>query len=534
LAAPVSADEAWLRDGRRLAGSLTLSEGRARFAQRSGDPLSAEAVRRVVLAATDPPPVRIGDGRQLLLYDGQRLTGEFLELNEVLRFRTGWAERLDMPRAGVAAVTTLPGWRLRFRDDFADLRAWETQGKPSLQSAPTAVVLSAGGQGATYILGRPLATGRVSINFEEHERPRGGTWRLEAVFRNGAGAVNVIKVTVAGGGDSYGTDVPGLRGEALAVPRTPGPHRLCVQFKSSSLRIVCDDQVLWYTLDSGPPGSLRQVRLVCEGGKETIAGSIAWSACCIEEAVHEVPRPPADPGQDEVRLDCGDQLFGRVLRGDPYSVVFEGRFGKRTLPWAHLQGCYLRRATLPAHTSEGAQVRLLIDSGLVAEKDVIEGVMLSVDDRTVMLRHGLLGELRLPRSIVKEVWPLFHGRRIELDNGVHHLGEAGRLTPGLSPPRAEATAWESKFNLDGVPDTARLVLDVLDAPDGKPETEVVVNDRGVGYLKRQTSRGGSAPVRAEVVLPREALREGENTLQLRQASGSCPRCVGRLVLEVPR
>jgi hypothetical protein len=536
LAAPAVADEACLRDGRRVAGTLGLSEGRLHFTPRAGDAPPAEAVLRILFAGAEAPPLRIGDGRQVLLSGDQRLTGQLLGIDaETVRLRTAWADRLEIPRPGVAAVAALPGWRLRFADDFdRGLGAWQMHGKPTTRDTPAAVILDAAGQDLSHTLPQPLAAGRVSVNFEERDNPHEARWNLDAVFRRGEEPPAIVRVSVAGTGDHYGVEPAGLRGESTAVRRTPGPHRLAVQFTSRSLRIVCDDHVLWHTLDSGPPGSLRQVRLACTGGAAAAAGSVAWSALIIEEAVDENPWPGGDASQDEACLACGDQLFGRLVSGDRRQVMLEARLGRRSLPWTSLRGCRFRRQAPPVRTSDGAHVRLLLDAGLTAAKDILEGVLLALDDRTLTLRHGLLGELRLPRSVVKELRPLFHGRRIELDNGVHHLGDAGRLTAGLEPPHAEGPAWEGRFALDLIPDTARLVLEVLDPPAGDPHTEVVVNGRAVGYFKRQTSLRGSSPQRTEVVLPREAFREGDNTLRLRQAPDSAPRCVGRIALEIPR
>jgi hypothetical protein len=536
LAAPALADEAFLRDGRRIPGNLGLAEGRLRFTPRVGDAPPAESVSRIVLAGSEPTPLRVGDCRQVVLSDGQRLTGQVLGIDgEAVHLRTGWSDRVDLPRIGVTAITSLPGWRLRFPDDFdAGLRAWETHGKPTTRDSPAAVILDTAGQDLSHTLHRPLGAGRVSVNFEERDTPRNARWALEAVFRRGDEPAAALRVTIAGPGDDYAVETPGLRGESQPMRRTPGPHRLAVQFTSRSLRIVCDDHVLWYTLQSGPAGPLRQVRLVCAGDTAPAAGSVAWSGFTIEEAVDENHWPGGDLHQDEACLDSGDQLFGSIVKADRRQVTLECRGRSRSLAWMTLRGCRFRRQVPRLRTSDGAHVRLLLDAGAVPEEDILDGVMLAIDDRNVTLRHELLGEMRLPRGFVKEVRPLFHGRRIELDNGIHHLGEAGRLAAGLDPPRAEGPVWETRFAVDLIPDTARLLVEVLDAPTGDPQTEVVVNGRAIGYFKRQTSLGGSAPRRAEVVLPRDAFREGENTLRLRQLPTSAPRCVGRIALEIHR
>jgi hypothetical protein len=533
-AGPAAADEALLQGGRRLPGTLRLApDGRLRFAPRTGETLPASDLARVRLDGP-PPPFRAGGGWRVHLRDGEQLTGQLLGLDgDKVCLRTAWADRLEVPRPAVAAVTALPGWRLVFADDFAaGLKTWAVGGKePAAAGEPPAVVLDAAGQELACTLPTPLPAGRVGINFQERDSPAGARWELEAAFERGRAPAAVVRVTVVGAGDHYRVAVPGLEGEQQPVARTPGWHRLVVQFTAGSLRVTCDDAVLWYTLRGGPGGSLRRVRLSCraEDGVAT-RGAVAWADFTAEEAVEEPPRPDGDAGQDEVWLSAGDQLFGRVVRADRRAVELRGRSGSRTLPWSRVRGCYLRQASSPAHTTEGAHVRLDLSSGLSPDPDRLRGVVVALDGHRLTLRHALLGELALDRAAVRQVWPLFFGRRIELDGGFHHLGEAGRLHPALDPPRAEGPAWRGTFTLPAVPAEARLTLGVVHLlgpadpggaalADGGLRTEVVVNGRRVDYLNRQVDRASREPRRLTVPLPADALRAGENVIELRQTPG---------------
>jgi hypothetical protein len=551
--ASCAADEGVRRDGKRLTGSLALTaDGRLRFTPATGDPLPAADFLGVRFTSPSCPPFRAAAGWRFLLPGGQSITGELLGMDgEAVRLRTAWAPRLELPRTAVTAVSALPGWRLRFADDFSDgLVDWTLAGKPSPQAGdPPAVVLDAAGQGLTHKLSEPLTAGRLGVNFEDRQSPKGARWELEADFQK-EGKPRTVRVTVAGAKESYGVEVPGIAGEPQAVARSAGWHRLVVQFTADSLRITCDDSVLWYCLKAGPGGPLRQVRLTCRAeGTGATRGAVAWSAFSIEQRVVELSRPDGDAGQDEVSLHDGDQLFGKILRADPRAIDFKGRFGARSLPWTQVRSVYLRRATPPPTTTTGAHVRLALTSGLAPDADTLEGVVKSLDDRVLVLRNTLLGEVRLDRAFVKEVRPLFHGRRMELDLGFHHLGEADRLAPGLDPPRAEGPAWRGTFPLDVVPDEARLVLDVMQLlgprdPAGKslaeggPRTEVVVNGTKVDYLNRQVERMSRTPRRLGVALPRGALRSGENVIELRQSpdprTGRPAHCgVANLIVEIP-
>jgi hypothetical protein len=547
LSAPAAADEARPRTGRPVPGTLRLNDGRLHFVPRAGDPpLPAAGLECIRIDAPSPPAFPIGFARRILFPDGQRLTGEFLDLDkDALHMRTAWANRLEVPRAAAAALTALPGWRLRFAEDFGKgLTAWKVAGKPTGGGSPPAVVLDSAGQELSHTLSWALTAGRVGVNFEDREKPSSAHWDFEAIFGTDKGASRALRVAVAGDGDRYRVEVPGIPGEALAVPRAPGVHRLIVQFTDGSLRVTCDDLVLWYTLKQGPPGPLRQVRLICRAvDGSTPTGGVAWSDCTIEQAVDEQRRPDGDAAQDAMFLYDGDQWFGTVRRAGRWGVEVQGRFGLRTLGWDQVEGCSFRRAAPPPRTTAGAHVRLEIASGLDPQKDILEGVLRSWDDRGAMLEHPRLGELRLPRPFVRRIWPLFFGRRIELDLGFHHLGDAGRLDPRLDPPRAEGPSWRCKFSLEGVPEEVRLVLEVVGlskaADTEGPATAVVVNGRRVSYLNAQVDRASAQPQRLALALPRDALRAGANVIELRQTpdpkTGRHAHCgVFGIALEIPQ
>ncbi len=535
LAVPLpAADEALGRDGRRLAGSLGLApDGRLQLTPPGSDPLPASAIDRVRLPSPPPPPFRIAGGWRFLLLGGQQLTGDLLDLDaKTLRLRTAWASSLEVPRAAVLGVTTLPGWRPRFADDFTDLKAWAVSGKPSVEKGDTAaVVFDGAGQELAYKLPEPLPAGRVGVNFQERQTPSNARWEMEAVFQRTGGDPLTVRATIAGAGDSCQVAVPGMEGEAQPVARTPGWHRLVVQFTSGSLRVTCDDSVLWYTLKQGPPGPLREVRLICRAaGTAAPRGAVAWSAFGIEQAADEWPRPGGDPTQDEVWLDDGDQLFGKVVRADRRAVELQGRFGARTFPWPKVHGLFFRRAAPPPATTRGAHVRLGLASGLAADLDVLEGVVRSLDARSLTLRHAVLGELSIDRVFVREVRPQFHGRRIELDLGFHSFRAA------------EQPAWRGSFPLDAVPKGARLVLDVVGLAESGPRIEVVVNGRRVDYLNRHVDRASRQPRRLVVALPGDALEAGENAIELARRASEGPQpiddrhaaCgISGIVLEIP-
>ncbi|HEY7315149.1 MAG TPA: hypothetical protein VH643_37730 [Gemmataceae bacterium] len=374
LIAPLrAAEEAWRPDGRHLRGRLTLDRGELHFTPREGEEAPLARFTRVRFADASPTPFRAGGGRRVRLRDGQIITGQIVGLDkDTLTLRTAWAARLELPRIAVASVDPLPGWRIVAEERFRD-----------------------GAKELTHTLANPLRAGRFGVNFQQR-----GT--VELLFQQGDRSRRVT-VTIADKGENYEVDAGGLKGTARAVARTPGWHRLIVGFTKRSLRVTCDDEVLWYNLEQGPDAALKQVTIRCQ---QSSNGADDWEEFCLERAVKEYPRPLVDSEQDEIQLGDGDQLFGRILKADRHTLEIEGRFGKRSLPWTAAAGCTFRRPADPPRRNQAANVRLLVRSGLCPEADVLEGMVTALDERRLTLRHVLLGELTFERGRVRELRPL--------------------------------------------------------------------------------------------------------------------------------
>lgn len=378
LAAPLAnAEEAWRPDGRHLPGRLTLDRGELHFKPSIGEEAPLARFTRIRFADAPPAPFRAGGGRRVRLRDGEAITGQILGLDgDKLVLRTAWAERIELPRAAVMAIDSLPGWRTMAEKDW-----------PS------------GAKELKHTLGKPLSAGRVGVDFQVQGA-------LELLFQQGE-STRRVTVTVAEVGARYAVDAGDLKGAARAVARTAGWHRLIVQFSPRSLRITCDDDVLWYNLEQGPGGLLKQVtaRSQSVSGREANV-SAPWTEFCLERAVTEYPHPPVAADQDEIWLADGDQLFGHILRSDRKTIEIDGRFGKRSLPWTMVAGCTFRKPAAPPPAPPTTGVRLLLRSGLCPQADVLEGTVTALDERRLKLRHALLGELILERGRVRELRPL--------------------------------------------------------------------------------------------------------------------------------
>ncbi len=61
----------------------------------------------------------VAGGRRVRLWDGEQITGQILDITkDTVRLRTAWAARLELPRAAVASVDPLPGWRTVAEENF--------------------------------------------------------------------------------------------------------------------------------------------------------------------------------------------------------------------------------------------------------------------------------------------------------------------------------------------------------------------------------------------------------------------------------
>src|SRR5262249_14938640 len=135
LTTPLRADEAVRPDGHRVRGTLSLDKsGKLTFTPARGKPLPTKDIAAVLLDKSSPRPFRVGGAHALRLRDGQRLSGRLVGLEKgSVTLRTAWAGEVAAPRAAVASVTHLPGWRTLVTDDLDTLsKAWAVRGKPAV------------------------------------------------------------------------------------------------------------------------------------------------------------------------------------------------------------------------------------------------------------------------------------------------------------------------------------------------------------------------------------------------------------------
>ncbi len=404
LNAAARADEALLRDGRKLEGPLTFADGRWQFEPAKGSALVAADLHEVRLGSSSSPILSTSLPLRLLLRDGQRLTAGLVEIdgNNVL-LQSPSMGKLTAPCAAIVGLRQPPGWAVLHADEFEKApRGWKLIG--SFSHRERGLLLNVAGQSAEFVLPEKLTEGRLSLTFLDEETAD-ARWLVVAGFQTER---KLRELYVRVGGDKhYQASIEGLGREENPLARASGKHRLVIQFSPLSLRVTMDDTLIWHTLRSGPGGPLVSIRLACqevEKGKPA-RGRILVDDFCLHRAVDEPRRPASEAEQDEVWLLDGGQVFGKCLRGDREALVFEGRFGKRVLPWTLVRGVFFQRqesVVVPPRD----RVRLWIDNGFDSQPDFLDGVVQSFNRQSVVVRHTELGDLTLARaSVLRVVWP---------------------------------------------------------------------------------------------------------------------------------
>ena len=563
-ARPAAAEEparAVLRDGRPVAGHLARRAD-GTFAFRSGKylfPLNDVAsVRFPPRDPVVPPGLAL---HCVTLEGGETVRGELRGLDaERLRLRPAWGPELSLPRAAVARLDCAGDLVPVVLDDFErDRTLWKRNDPPPRREEGTAasgrfgLAFGAAGQVAEHRLAAPLAAGRVQVSFHVPAVAAGRRCWCELEFAGrGGGEPGVVRVEVAGPGRSYAVEAPrrdpsgppdrGAADYRGVLPRSQGWHRLAVEFGPSELVAEIDGYVLLSREGAGPGAPLRSVRLASgpATGGEDPGGKVHFDDFVLARREEPLPLgiPFSNRAQDEVVLEPGDQLFGRLAAVSPEGLTLAARFGRRDLAWGEVRSVTFARGPVPLRPTEGQHVRLRLRAG-GGETDELEGVMLRLDADELALSHALFGELALPAEHAEELRPLFHGRREWLDTEAHHLGR--ELEPRFVRPRPEGLSLRRTFRLAEVPRRAWLVARVAHLPGpedgaavaaalkaGALRTEVRLNGRAVDYLNRFVDRMSETPAEVRVPLPADQLRAGENVLELRQtadpAAGRVAEC----------
>jgi len=473
----------------------------------------------------------------------QRLSGRLEAIDEdvvTLRLAEG-REPIVIERAAVTALVQKPGEALVLTESFdrLDPQRWsEIEGR--VQAEPTAdrpdnPALRLQGEDASARIALPDAVeaGRLALDFlHRNEVVEGNHFRLDLVFEGPVGA-EVLRIEL--GWDEPFPVVESRGGPSLLVQplvAEAGWRRLTARFGNDRTLLTIDGDEL--ARGAGPSGPLSEVRISKSTARRAEAPE-DLEAVIDDLNIYRTFEPTTsaevDPQQDEVRLTSGDQVWGRLLKGDAEALEF-GVLGRAMrFPWSRVSGLYPKRTAVPSAPLEGRFVAVEWASGGSREGlDRLEGAArgLQGDAFTFEVPYARSGPIAVPMDWVRRIEPLFEGRRIVLDPFPRHLGD--QYMPELDPPLPDGDRHELAFELDRAPDApARLAIDVVqlegeyedgrfveELRNGELRTTVRLNGEAFDYLNRYVEDANRRPARIEVPIPRGLLRAGANRLEFRQ------------------
>ena len=536
---PGAYDQAILRDGSTVEGMVRLldASGRFEFSRRQRGPaVPFGQLAELRLRSMQPRDRGVAPAHCLVIRGAQTLTGRFSGADRHVLYWSGFARGpIAVRREHVAALLRRNAQQVVLQEGFeTGLGRWVATGE-----AKTAAdrihsgkrVLRLGGQtGAVqHVLRTPIRAGQVSLYFcDGLDVDPGLEFYVRLDFSSAWGGPRRLKVILGWQELRYAVRMSNF--ESVPVRervRQRGWRHLVVRFGSEGLSVTIDRQVLVRT--SEPVESV--LRAVCVGAARTgrrrpvgTPRAVGWIddlalVRCVETQTHR----HADTTQDEVLLVSGDQLFGTVSSLDEARVKLDGAFGPAVLGWDGVFGVYFGRRTRPPQVLDGTLVAVWARHG-----DAWWGALHRLDLDALEMTTTFAGRFKIPRAAVRHMKLLFRGRRYEIDDDYHHLGNS--FDQALRVPRPEGVSLVRRLRLAGVPDkafTAASVVHMLGTgPEEDPEwreqlskgrlrTTLRINGQVVGALNDHVSHQSDDPVRIRIPVPAGLLRKGDNTFEIR-------------------
>ena len=518
--------------------------GGFRFVPAAGrPPIAVEPGSTIEFSGAGPEPHSVPAAFQVLLGNGQRISGRLVEITpDQIRIDDGPGRKpLTIARRGALAVIQRPGEAQILVDPFdvLDPTRWTQTGEPEVDNdlkSPGGkyLKLPAGGASVTARIFESVTSGRLEISyFDRGERAAGYREFVDLAFRTPAGELAAVRTVLGWPEETLAVESP--QGPGLAVQpltRKPGWHRLTVRFGPDRLDIQVDQDELAH--GNGPSGPLAEIRLATEVVRK---GSPAAGLFARFDDLHvaRIATPSArvdiDPGQDEVRMVSGDQTFGRIVKADSRRVLLRQLGKDVSLPWSEVSGVYFERAAEAGQMIDGLLVRAEWRAAPPSEGrdfDVLEGALVGVTETEISLATPYASAVTLPRDHLTRLLILGKGRRLTLDATSHHLGD--RVVPDLDPPQPEGGTYEIAFDLDSVPDgPARLAVDVVQVVGESGDSEfsplvrkgelvsrVSLNGKAFDTLNHHIMTKNEAPERIRLPIPSGLLRSGRNVIRVQQ------------------
>ena len=552
--------QAFLPNGRAYDGQLDSEPGgRLLFRGRRGAVIPLRLCTRVLLDS----PARVfseqGLTRRISLFGGDAFSGGLLQFGTPqVSFLIHGRLQVQIPRHAIADLDQLPEETTLLHQDFE-------VAPPQLETAPAGWRLDGdqqhsglyslrvpSEQGTWEIsLPRPVSRGRVTLAFHSNV-PLACEWGIDAEFEGDDHHRLRSILGSPAGTCTWSSTSDRLFNTQVLTPQ-PGWHTWTLLLEKDRLSAIVDQNLL----ASGPlpKALLTRLRIWCRPVSETDRDNLlppdtsspsrnaaGWiDTLRIQGAVAEPRRPKPGRLQDDVRLQTGDEWYGRVSGIDPSAVHLVNDFGKESFTWQEVRGISFRQAPRPGRMVTGLLCRCELVHRLGAEtrhRDLLSGALTAITDSELTLDHPYLGTLRLPIEEVASLAPEFEGSRLIVEPGVVHLGDEVR--PHFRQPVPDGTSLVRHFTLESLPAGRMfLVADVSelepagpqtadDAPflqelrAGRLTTTVHLNNVSLGTLNQRMNWRVSSdhPWRIRIPLPEGTLQTGANILRIEQQSSA--------------
>ncbi len=536
-------------DGGRVEGSLAFDPAKG-FSLRTGD--GVEAIGRGATLAVEAPWPNSARAAGLppfhiVLGQEQQVSGRLTRMDDkAVRIEDGPSgATLNIDRAGIQTVSQRPGEAVDVQDGFEtlELAKWSIVGAPEVSADPKlsgghSLQLPAGGSAVTRKLASPVTSGRIELAFlDDTNVAEGHQYFVDLLFRGTSGAESV-RAVLGWADDSLAVQSPG--GPALVVQRLArrkGWRRLDIRFGPGRTEVAVDGDDLAH--GKGATGPLVEIRLGTERLPKAPPAAKGLAAhfddLRIVRQAGTSTSPEIDPGQDEVRLVEGDQIFGALepADADRLSLKVDGK--SVGFAWREVSAVRLARKPSPSPLLEGHWARVAWRAAPgddIHDLDRAEGVVKGLTAGSLTLATPYAGTFAVPRDQIRRVDLLGRMTRGVLDPTPHHLGdEIARESNPIDPPQPEGSTLEMTFRLDRVPEgPAFLSMDVLqvvggdrslpfadDIAKGELRTNVAINGKPVDYLNRHIRDRNEIPERIRLPIPAGVLKAGANDLKITQA-----------------
>lgn len=387
FASPVWADEAVTQQGRRFDGTLTAKQFTIAS---SAKPIPLDQIRFVRFKDHAAPVPRCRLLHLLELGGDQRLAGELQAVDaKEVRFLRADGRAQTLPRRAVVGISQPNGYLTRFVDDCEEATAsWS--GKPAFDAEQVFT-----GKKSLLVDATTGEIGLAIADIQEIAHLR----RLTVFFydpgTNAGGATarfhfdKKFELAIRLGDSGYGLDAV----KQSSVKPALGWHILQLDWSQGEARIFIDDYL------AGSQSLPKDVRLASVKFSYHGKGRMWFDAISLAEQAPPLKQARGPAESDELWLAGGDQLFGQIERADVNEITLAARFGKRAYAWSQV------RAVSFATPSTAATGNLLVRfrSGPGVTADQLRGDLVDLDERRLLLRHPLLGDVAIERTRLERI-----------------------------------------------------------------------------------------------------------------------------------